>query len=266
MDLGLKERVAIVCAASRGLGMATAAGFVREGTRVVICSRDKKRLMGAAREIRSAARNKKAVVLPVVADVTKSRDIKNLVATTVKRFGRIDVLVTNAGGPPVGDFSDLDDATWEAGITLNLLSTIRCIREVLPHMQKRKWGRVINITSLTAKQPANDLIISSTVRPGILGLSKVLANQYAKDGITINNVAPGYILTARQEEISKTRADRKGISVAQYREELTRDVPLARFGLPQELAHVIVFLGSAKASYINGTTVSVDGGLIKGLF
>jgi 3-oxoacyl-[acyl-carrier protein] reductase len=266
MDLGLKGRVAIVCAASQGLGKATAAGFAQEGARVVICSRDRQRLLSAAREIMSAARKKNTVILPVVADVTKPGDIKNLVATTVKKFGRIDVLVTNAGGPPGGNFPDLDDATWEAGITLNLLSTIRCIREVLPSMQKRKWGRIINITSLTAKQPANDLIISSAVRPGILGLSKVLANQYGKDGITVNSVAPGYILTARQEEISKARAERKGISVTQYREELAREVPLGRFGMPEELAHVIVFLGSAKASYINGTTLSVDGGLIKGLF
>jgi 3-oxoacyl-[acyl-carrier protein] reductase len=202
----------------------------------------------------------------MVADVSKAKDIKKLVSGTIREFGRIDILVTNAGGPPVGMFPDLDDATWQAGIELNLMSTIRCIREVLPHMQKQKWGRIINITSLTAKQPANDLIISSTVRPGILGLSKVLANQCAKDGITVNSVAPGYIMTARQTEISKTRAAQKGISPEQYMEELARDVPVKRYGDPAELASVVVFLASEKASFVNGTTISVDGGLIKGLF
>jgi 3-oxoacyl-[acyl-carrier protein] reductase len=132
-------------------------------------------------------------------------------------------------------------------------------------MQKQKWGRIINITSLTAKQPADDLIISSTVRPGILGLAKVLANQYAKDGITVNNVAPGYIMTARQKEISLVRAAKKGISVERYMEEHAREVPIGRYGDPAELANVIVFLGSEKASFVNGTTISVDGGLVKGL-
>lgn len=266
MDLGLKGRVAIVCAASQGLGKAAATGFAREGSHVVICSRDRKRLVQAAKEISVAAGKQKVTVLPVVADLTKAKDIRRLVATTMEDFGHIDVLVCNAGGPPVGAFPDLDDSTWSAGITLTLMSTVRCIREVLPHMQKRKWGRILIITSLTAKQPANDLIISSALRPGILGLSKILANQYARDGITVNALAPGYMLTARQEAISKARAAKKGISLDEYMQELTRDVPLGRCGNPEELAHVILFLASTKSSYVNGTTISVDGGLIKGLF
>jgi 3-oxoacyl-[acyl-carrier protein] reductase len=266
MDLGLEGRVAIVCAASQGLGKAAAIGFARERAHVVICARNRLRLAEAAKEISRETAVKTNEVLAVRADVTKPADIKNLVATAAKRFGRIDILVTNAGGPPVGTFPDLDDDAWGMGIMRNLMSTIRCIRAVLPHMQKQKWGRIINITSLAAKQPVNDLIISSTVRPGILGLSKILANQYGGDGITINNVAPGYMLTARQEEISKIRATSKGVSLDQYMEELARDVPLGRYGAPEELADVIVFLGSARASYVNGATISVDGGLIKGLF
>jgi 3-oxoacyl-[acyl-carrier protein] reductase len=266
MDLGLKGRVAIVCAASQGLGKAAAEGLAHEGTHVVICARDKKRILTAAKQISAAVRGDSVTVVPVVADLTKAKDIKKLVAAALREFGRLDILVTNAGGPPVGLFPDLDDTQWGAGIALNLMSAIRCIREVLPHMQKRKWGRIVNITSLTVKQPVDDLIISSTVRPGILGLSKVLANQYAKEGITFNNVAPGYIMTARQEELSNARAAKKGVSVGQYIRELSKDVPVGRYGSPAELANVIVFLASEKASYVNGTTISVDGGLVKGLF
>ncbi len=265
MDLGLRGRTAIICAASQGLGKATAEEFVREGVQVVICSRDRKRILASARRIRASVRGKSVSVVPVVADLTKARDIKKLVTTAVRKFGRIDILVTNAGGPPVGTFPELKDSAWEAGITLNLMSTIRCIREVLRYMQDRKWGRIINITSLTVKQPVDDLIISSTVRPGILGLTKVLANQYAKDGITFNNVAPGYIMTARQEELSKARAKKGGMSVERFVLEQSRDVPVRRYGSPSELASVIVFLASEKASYVNGTTISVDGGLVKGL-
>jgi 3-oxoacyl-[acyl-carrier protein] reductase len=266
VDLGLKGRVAILCAASQGLGKAAAMGFAEEGSHVVICARDKRRLLHAAKEISQAARKQKVIVVPVVADVTRLKDIRKLVLTAVREFGRIDILVTNSGGPPVATFPELSDENWEAGITLNLMSTIRCIREALPHMQKRKWGRIINMTSFTAKQPANDLVISSTVRPGILGLAKVLANQYAKDGITINNVVPGYSLTARQLEISTARAKQKGVTVARYMAELAREVPAGRYGRPEEIANVIVFLGSMKASYINGATLTVDGGFVKGLF
>lgn len=263
MDLGLTGRVAIVCAASQGLGKATAEALAQEGANVVICARDKKRILSAAKQISTVAG--KVSVIPLVADLRKPQDIKRLVARTIREFGRVDILVTNAGGPPVASFPDLNDDAWTAGITLNLMSTIRCIREVLPHMQKQKWGRIINITSITTKQPVNDLIISSTVRPGILGLSKVLANQYAKHGITINSVAPGHFMTGRQQEISKTRATKKGISVEQYIREASSEIPAGRYGAPAELAHVITFLASEKASYINGATISVDGGLVKGL-
>ena len=263
MDLGLKGRVAIVCAASHGLGKAAATALVREGAHVVICSRNRKQIGAAAREI--ATLNASARVMPVVADLRRQRDIRRLVASAARAFGRIDILVTNAGGPPVATFPDLDDETWEEGIELNLMSTIRCIREVLPHMRKRKWGRIVNITSIVAKQPAEDLIVSSTVRPGILGLAKVLANQYGVDGILVNSVAPGYILTARQREITAARAAKKGVTPEKYMREVAREVPLGRYGEADELASVIAFLASERASFVTGATISVDGGLTRGL-
>jgi len=265
MDLGLRGRVAIVCAASQGLGKAAAAGFVREGAHVVICSRNRKRINAAAKEIRASVPEGEATVLPVVADLRKARDIRHLIAVAKRRFGRIDILVTNAGGPPVARFTDLTDRAWQQGIEQNLMSTIRSIREVLPQMRKQGWGRIVNITSVSAKQPIDDLVISSTVRPGILGLSKVLANQNAQDGILINNVSPGYILTARQRELASARAQRANLSLEEYLRGAAREIPAQRLGDPEELANVIVFLASEKASYVTGATVSVDGGLAKGL-
>jgi 3-oxoacyl-[acyl-carrier protein] reductase len=205
-------------------------------------------------------------VLPVVADLSRPRHIQSLVRKTVHEFGRIDILVTNAGGPPVATFPILDDEQWEQGIALNLMSTIRCIRAVIPHMQEQKWGRIINITSISAKQPIPDLVISSTIRPGILGLSRVLATQYAHEGILINSVAPGYFMTARQKEISTKRAAEKNLGIEEYLQQAAADIPMRRYGTPDELADVIVFLGSVRASYLTGATVSVDGGLSKGLF
>jgi 3-oxoacyl-[acyl-carrier protein] reductase len=265
MDLGLRGRVAIVCAASQGLGKATAAGFAGEGAHVVICSRNRKRINAAAEEIRKVLPDGGVEVLPVVADLRKARDIRNMVAAARKRFSRIDVLVTNAGGPPVATFPDLTDRIWEQGIEQNLMSTIRCIREVLPHMVQEGWGRIVNITSISAKQPIDDLVISSTVRPGILGLSKVLANQNAKDGVLINNVTPGYILTARQRELADARAKKADMSLEEYLKGAAAEIPAQRLGDPEELANVIVFLASEKASYVTGATISVDGGLTKGL-
>ncbi|HTY57719.1 MAG TPA: SDR family oxidoreductase [Bacteroidota bacterium] len=264
MDLGLRGRVAVVCAASQGLGRAVAEEFVREGAHVVICSRDARRLAAAAKDIRAFAAGG-AGVLDVAADLTKPQHIRRLFRAALRSFGRIDILVTNAGGPPVAAFADLDDRTWQRGIDLNLMSTIRCIREALPVMRKQHWGRIVNITSVTAKQPIDDLVISSTVRPGILGLSKVLANQFTREGILVNSVAPGFILTDRQKEIGASRAKAAGITQAEYIEKMGKGIPAGRLGTPQELAGVIVFLSSERASYISGTTVNVDGGLMKGI-
>jgi 3-oxoacyl-[acyl-carrier protein] reductase len=265
MDLGLRGRVAIVCAASQGLGKAVALGLSREGAHTVVCSRNRRRITQAAREIASDPGVHSSVV-PMVTDLTRAGDVQKLVERTVKRFGRVDILVTNAGGPPVADFLELDDRTWERGVRLTLLSAVRCIRAVLPHMRQRRWGRIINITSIAARQPIDDLVISSTLRPGILGMTKVLANRHAQEGITVNSVAPGFILTARQGEIARARGKAQRLSPAQYLKRVARGIPARRLGTPDELAHVIVFLASERASYVTGTTVSVDGGLSRGLF
>lgn len=263
MDLGLNGRVAIVCAASQGLGKAAAAGLAAEGAQVVICSRDEGRIRAAAADINRS--QPAAPVVPVVADVSRAEDIRRLADSTLERFGAVDILVNNAGGPPVAAFADLSDELWEHGVQLTLLSIVRLVREVLPRMQARRWGRIITITSIAAKQPINDLVISSTLRPGILGLTKVLANRYGADGVLVNCVAPGFILTARQGEISQARSAERGITQEQYLEESAREIPVRRLGRPQELADVIVFLASERASYINGATISVDGGLVRGV-
>jgi len=268
MDLGLKGRAAIITAASQGLGYAAAEGLAREGVHCVVCSRDAGRIREAAESIARAAAGAPGgapQVVGMTADVRQPDHLRQVVATAAERFGRIDILVNNAGGPPVAQFASLDDGAWMEGHNLTLMSAVRSIREVLPHMLRRRWGRVITITSVAAKQPINDLVISSTLRPGILGLTKVMANRYGADGILFNAVAPGYILTARQEEILAARIRERGISREQYLEEAAREIPLRRLGRPDELADAIVFLASERAAYINGITLSVDGGLVRGL-
>jgi 3-oxoacyl-[acyl-carrier protein] reductase len=264
MNTGLQGRVAIVAAASQGLGRAVAEAFIREGASVVMCARDRRRIQSAAKEIGRWIRGKRQAVVPVVADVTKARDIHRVVAAALE-FGRLDILVTNAGGPPAGTFADVGDEGWKQGVDLTLMSAVRFIREVLPHMQKRRWGRIINITSLTVRQPADDLVVSSALRPAIVGMSRTLANLYGKDGITVNNVAPGFIATARQVELSELRAKKKGITVKEYVGGLVREVPAGRLGEPEEVADAVVFLASERAAYITGATLSIDGGLTKGL-
>ena len=263
MDLGIKEKVAIVCASSQGLGKATALGLAKEGAKVVIFARHKKDIDEAAHEISSSMNSE---ILPIVADVTKTEDIQKVVKTTIEKFGTVHILVNNAGGPPVANFAELTDDMWMNGVSLTMMSLIRMTREVLPHMLKNKWGRIINIASLTAKQPINDLIISSTLRPGILGLAKILSNQYSKFGILVNNVCPGHYLTKRQEEIIKKRSTERNITAEEYIQQHSNEIPIGRFGKPEELANMIVFLCSEKASYVTGSTISVDGGLVKGLF
>lgn len=262
MDLGLKNRAALVAAASQGLGKASAISLAREGARLVICSRSEEKIRQTAVEIKEQT---DAVVVPVVADVSVPADITRFVQTGLKEFGTIDILVNNAGGPPTGHISRLPDEEWERGIQLTLMSVIRMVREVLPSMQKQRWGRVISIVSIAAKQPINELLISSTLRPGILGLTKVLSNQFAAENITINTVCPGLILTKRQEELSISRAADRNMTLEQYLEESVRTIPAGRIGRPEEIGDVVAFLASEKASYINGVNLLVDGGMARGI-
>lgn len=262
MDLGLKNKVAIVAAASKGLGYASALSLAQEGATVVICSRTEKEVHRAAEEIQTAAGS---AVMPVVCDLAKADDVERLVEKTVQRFGTIHVLVNNAGGPPAGSLAALTDEQWFAGFELTMMSTVRLTRAVLPFMIKQSWGRIITITSLAAKQPINELLLSSSIRPGIAGLSKVLANFHAHQNITVNTICPGYILTARQEEFSRARASQRNQSIEEYLREQAHQIPASRLGRPDEIGNVVAFLASEPASYVNGVNLLVDGGLARGI-
>ena len=263
MDLGIKDKVAIVCASSKGLGKAVALGLAREGVKLTLCARGKGDLDKTADEIASETG---ADVLAIECDVSKTADIKKVVDETVKKYKRIDILVNNAGGPPTGTFLDFSLDDWQKAIELNLLSTITFSREALPFMKEQKWGRIINITSVAVKQPIDGLILSNTARAGVIGLAKTLSNEFGPYNITVNNVCPGRILTDRITHLASEKAKREGTSVEDALTAMETDVPLRRIGRPEELASLVVFLASEKASYITGTTIQVDGGLTKGLF
>jgi 3-oxoacyl-[acyl-carrier protein] reductase len=213
MDLGLRNKIALVAASSQGLGKAVAESLSEEGATVVICARDKKNLAAAAKEISAKTGGE---VLAIPCDVSKAKEIDKLVKTVVKKFGSIHVLVNNAGGPPVESFDRLTDEHWSKGVELTMMSAIRLMRAVIPFMQIQHWGRIITINSITGKQPIQELVISSTLRPGLIGLQKVLATQYANDGILINTVCPGFVMTKRQEEISKVRSAKAHITAEEY--------------------------------------------------
>jgi 3-oxoacyl-[acyl-carrier protein] reductase len=259
MDLGLAGRVALVTAASKGMGKASAMGLASEGAKVVMCARTESDLKTAAEEIRAKTR---AEVLAIPADVTKKDDVTALVDRAIKTFGHIDILVANAGGPPRGYFEDMTDEQWQGAFDISLLSVVRLVRGVLPAMKARRWGRILTIQSVSVKQPIPELLLSNAVRPGVAGMMKTLAGQLGKDGITVNTVCPGKIMTDRflgGQKIS-------GLSREEYLARAVEDVPVRRVGTPEEFANVIVFLASERASYVTGVSVQVDGGLVRGLF
>jgi 3-oxoacyl-[acyl-carrier protein] reductase len=262
VDLGLEGKVALVTGASKGMGKACAMGLASEGARVAVCARTETDLAATAAEIRQKT---KAEVLAVRADVTQLEEIRQAVKTTVEAFGGIAILVNNTGGPPPGGFDQLSDAQWQSAFELTLLSSVRLIREVLPHMRARRWGRIVSIQSSSVKEPIDGLILSNGVRPGVVGLSKTLATELGKDNITINTVCPGRILTDRLRSLMGIRAQQAGKSLQAYLPDATADIPLGRIGSPEEFANVVLFLASERASYVTGVTVQVDGGLIRGL-
>jgi len=263
MDLGLKGRAAIVTGSSQGIGKAIALGLSQEGTKVTICARNEKQLNKTTKEIESATGVK---VYAVQADLTKEDDIRRLVAKTSKRFGRIDVLVNNTGGPPSTTFLETSVEHWRKAVNLLLTSVVTACSEVIPHMQKQRWGRIINMTSIAAKQPAERLVLSNTLRAGILGLTKTLSNELAEDGILVNAVCPGWTLTKRVEELAKTQAKTTGKTYKEIVKGWESQIPLKRLAQPKEIADLVVFLASERASYITGAVFQVDGGVTKGLF
>ncbi len=263
MDLGLKDRVAIVAASSQGLGKAVALGLAREGAKLAICSRSESNINRAAEEIR---RETGAEVLARAVDVTAYEQVQAFVAETLNHFGRVDVCVANAGGPPAKPFSETTVEDWQVGVNLNLMSTLYFVREVLPLMQQRKWGRIVTITSASVKQPIDNLVLSNSVRSAVSGLMKTLSNEYGKDNILINNVCPGYTLTSRLDELSGRLAKAEGVDTGEIQQRWARQVPLGRLGRPEEFANMVVFLASERASYVTGVSIAIDGGLVKGIY
>jgi 3-oxoacyl-[acyl-carrier protein] reductase len=262
MDTGLKNRVAIVAASSQGIGRATAEAFASEGCRVAICARNAQTLRAAADQIR---KQYNAEVFAEAFDVTDADAVNRFVKAVVAKFGSADICVTNAGGPPAKDFLAATLEEWRKAVDLNLLSTVYFAREVIPHMQRKHWGRIVTITSITTKQPVADLVLSNSVRAAVVGLVKSLANEFGKDGILVNNVAPGYTATDRLKELAQARSTAQGRTEKEIFEGWAADTPLNRLGEPREVADAIVWLASERASYITGQTVLVDGGLYKGL-
>jgi 3-oxoacyl-[acyl-carrier protein] reductase len=262
MDTGLKNRVAIVAASSQGIGRATAEGLAAEGCRVAMCARNAPALQTAAKSIE---KQYSAEVFTQALDVTDAEAVHRFVDAVVSKFGGLDICVTNAGGPPAKGFLTASLEEWRTAVDLNFLSTVYFAREVIPHMQRKRWGRIITITSITAKQPVADLVLSNAVRAAVVGLVKSLATEFGKDGILVNNVGPGYTATDRLKELAKTRSAASGKSEKEIAEGWSADTPLKRLGEPREVADAIVWLASERASYVTGQTLLVDGGLYKGL-
>jgi 3-oxoacyl-[acyl-carrier protein] reductase len=262
VDLGLKNRNVIVAASSDGIARASAEKFAAEGANVAMCSRDAKKLNLAAAQIREQYG---ARVIAEPLDVTDEAAVEKFVKQVAQEFGGVDVCVTNAGGPPPKMFFATTSEEWHRSIELNFMSVIYFARAVLPWMQKNQWGRLVTITSITVRQPVSDLIYSNAVRAGVLGLIKSLSNEFGKDGITINNVGPGFTATERLKQLIAKRSKEMGISPADFEATLGVDAPLKRVGQPEEVADAIVWLASERASFITGQTLLVDGGLFKGL-
>ncbi len=262
MDLGLQNHVALVAASSQGIGLATAEAFAAEGCRVAMCARNAERLQSAADHIRQ---RHKVDVLAEAFDVTDAAAVAQFVSLVATKFGGIDICVTNAGGPPAKGFLACSEQDWRKAIDGNFMSTVYFAREVIPHMQRKKWGRIITITSITTKQPVTDLVLSNAVRAAVVGLVRSLANEFGKDGILVNNVGPGFTATDRLKELAKAGAAKTGKSEQDFFDGWASDAPLKRVGEPREVAETIVWLASDRASYVTGQTVLVDGGMYKGL-
>ena len=262
MDLGLRGKVALVAAASKGLGRAVAHELAAEGASVAICSRDAAAIAAAGRDIAAATG---AEVLAVAADVADPSAIGAFVDAALARFGRIDILLTNSGGPPPGRFEALDMAAWQKATELTLFAPVEFARLVLPGMKARRWGRILNVTSIAVKQPIDNLMLSNSLRAAVTGWARTLANEVAAHGITVNNLMPGYTRTERVDELAEVIAKRDDITPEQAVARWEREIPAGRLGEPREFAALAAFLASERASYITGTSIPVDGGWIKAL-
>jgi 3-oxoacyl-[acyl-carrier protein] reductase len=263
MDLGLKGKVALVAAASRGLGRAVVEELAAEGASLVLCARGAEALAETRSHIEATTGVR---VLAVTGDVTLPEDVARVVTSGLDQFGRIDILVTNAGGPPAGRIETLGRDQWEAAARLTLFSAIEMTRLVLPGMKERRWGRILNITSISVKQPLDNLVLSNSLRAAVTGFARTLANEVAADGITVNNILPGFTRTERVQELAEMMAAKEGITPADFTARWEQEIPLKRLGEPREFAALAAFLVSERASYITGTSIQVDGGWIRSLF
>src|SRR5437763_15039910 len=262
MDFGLKDRVALVAAGSRGIGFACAQELAREGARVFLCSREAEHASQAAQKIHEETG---VDVTGIAADVTNEEQVRAFFNLALERAGQIDICVTNAGGPPAKTFAETELDVFRRAFELNALSAIRFAKLILPGMIERKWGRIVNITSVSVKQPIDGLLLSNTVRAGLTGWAKTVSNEVAAHGVTVNNVAPGYTLTERQDYLAEVRGKALSKSKQEIIESWAEQAPIKRMAQPEEIAAAVAFLASERASYITGVTLAVDGGWVKSL-
>jgi 3-oxoacyl-[acyl-carrier protein] reductase len=262
MNTGLKGKAVLITGASQGMGRATAEAFAAEGARVAICARREEMIKQVGEGIRAKC---KVDVIAEAVDVTDAKRLQEFARTVAQKFGAIDVCVANAGGPPAKQFSQTSLEDWHKAFDLNFMSVAALAHTVLPGMKQRKWGRFITITSTSVRQPIPDLVLSSAIRPAVVGLIKSLAIEYGPANVTFNNIAPGWTATERLNELAESRSNAAGIQKEHIFGKWAAEVPLGRLGKPEEIADAIVWLASDRAAYITGQTILVDGGVYKGM-
>lgn len=262
MELGLEGKVAAIGGASTGLGKAIAWSLAREGARVAICARGAERLDRTRRALERAS-GRDAFAFPC--DLSTENGPAEFIEATTREFGGLDILVCNAGGPPPTTLTTTSPDAWQQALELSLLSAIRLTSAAVPHMRRQQWGRIICITSVSAKVPLPGMILSNTARPAVVGFAKSVSNEFAHDGITVNVVCPGYMLTDRIQELAEERAEESDVAAERIMEDIVENIPVGRMGDPKELGDLVAFLASERAGYITGTALQIDGGFVRGL-